>query len=85
VKSERKPLQTAKGITTLRFSVEVDREEDGRWIAEIPEVPGALAYGQTQDEAVAKAYAIALRTVADNVESSNSDLPTSIQLVRDIA
>jgi len=44
----------------VRFSIEFDREEDGRWIAEIPEVPGALAYGDTQDAALAKAYAIAL-------------------------
>jgi predicted RNase H-like HicB family nuclease len=43
----------------LRFSVQTDQEDDGRWIAEIPEVLGAMAYGATVDEAVAKAYAIA--------------------------
>jgi predicted RNase H-like HicB family nuclease len=87
VNPKRKPLQSAEGDKVLRFSLEVDREEDGRWIAEILEVPGAMAYGPTQDDAIAKAYAIALRTVADNVENSTSkaELPTSIELVREIA
>ncbi len=69
----------------LRFSIQTDREEDGRWIAEIPEVPGALAYGATVDEAIAKAYAIALRTVADEVESCKEEPPTSINFSRAIA
>jgi predicted RNase H-like HicB family nuclease len=45
--------------------VEIEREEDGRWIAEIPSVPGVLAYGRTPDEAQARAKALALRIVAD--------------------
>jgi predicted RNase H-like HicB family nuclease len=69
----------------LRFSVQTDRETDGRWIAEIPEVPGAMAYGATAQEAVANAYAIALRSVADDVEQSKEDPPTTINLVRAIA
>ena len=69
----------------LRFSIQTDREEDGRWIAEIPEVPGALAYGATVDEAIAKAYAMALRTVADEVESCKEEPPTSINFSRAIA
>ena len=69
----------------LRFSVETEIETDGRWIAEIPEVPGALAYGVTEEEAVKKAYAIALRAVADDVEQSRQDPPHSIQLERAIA
>jgi len=44
----------------LQVTIQTEREEDGRWIAEIPEVPGALAYGATVGEARAKAYAIAL-------------------------
>ncbi|HEY1802238.1 MAG TPA: type II toxin-antitoxin system HicB family antitoxin [Terriglobales bacterium] len=55
----------------MRFTVEIERETDGRWIAEIPEEPGALAYGATQSEAVRKAYAIALRAVVDKREKSN--------------
>jgi predicted RNase H-like HicB family nuclease len=83
--SGRKPSQPTLRGEALRFSVEIDREDDGRWLAEILEIPGALAYGNTQDDAVAKAYAIALRTVADKLENSSSEVPTSIQLVREIA
>jgi predicted RNase H-like HicB family nuclease len=69
----------------LRFNVEVERETDGRWIAEIPEVPGALAYGETKEQAINKAYAIALRAVADDVEECRQEPPTSISLERVIA
>ncbi|MBN2208772.1 MAG: type II toxin-antitoxin system HicB family antitoxin [Candidatus Coatesbacteria bacterium] len=48
--------------------VEIDREEDGRWIAEIPDLPGVMQYGQTRDEAIAKAKALALRVFADRLE-----------------
>jgi predicted RNase H-like HicB family nuclease len=53
---------------TMRFNLEIDREDDGRWIAEIPDLPGVMAYGQTRAEAVAKAEALALRVMADRVE-----------------
>lgn len=52
----------------MRFLVELEQESDGRWIGEIPELPGALAYGQTADEARAKVQALALRVVADRLE-----------------
>jgi predicted RNase H-like HicB family nuclease len=48
--------------------IEIDREEDGRWLGEIPELPGVMAYGQTQAEAVAKVKALALRVMADRLE-----------------
>lgn len=48
--------------------IEIDREADGRWIAEIPAIPGTLAYGQTRDEAQAKVEALALRVIADRIE-----------------
>lgn len=54
------------------LTIEYDREDDGRWIAEIPSVPGALAYGETKAQAKRKASAIALRTLADQVESGRS-------------
>ena len=54
----------------MSFTYEFERETDGRWIAEIPEVPGALAYGGTQEEAAAHAEAVALRTLADEIEES---------------
>jgi predicted RNase H-like HicB family nuclease len=50
------------------FRVELEREDDGRWIAEVVEMPGALAYGATEDEAVARVQALALRVVADRLE-----------------
>ena len=48
--------------------IEFDREEDGRWIAEIPALPGVMAYGATQDEAKSRVEALALRTLADRLE-----------------
>lgn len=50
------------------YRIEVDREEDGRWIAEVPELPGVLTYGGTRDEAVRKAQALSLRVLADRLE-----------------
>jgi len=48
--------------------IELDREQDGRWLTEIPELPGVMAYGQTQEEALAKVKALALRVMADRLE-----------------
>ncbi len=50
------------------FTVEIDREDDGRWIAEVPDLPGVLAYGKTEAEALASAQALALRVLADRLE-----------------
>lgn len=52
----------------MRFIVEIEKEEDGRWIAEVPDLPGVLAYGKTPEEAKAKVQALALRVVADRLE-----------------
>jgi predicted RNase H-like HicB family nuclease len=52
----------------MKFTVEYEREDDGRWLAEVLELPGVLAYGATSEEAVAKAQALALRVVADRLE-----------------
>ena len=52
----------------MDFTVECEEEEDGRWLAEILEIPGALAYGQNPDEAIARVKALALRVVADRLE-----------------
>lgn len=82
--SGRKPPHGI-GSQDLRFTIETELETDGRWIAEIPQVPGALAYGLTKEEAVNKAYAIALRSVADDVEHSDGAPPNSISLERNIA
>ena len=60
------------------FTIEIDREEDGRWIADVPEVPGALAYGETQEQAAANAEAIALRVLADQIEENGRSLALTI-------
>jgi predicted RNase H-like HicB family nuclease len=52
----------------MLFTVETEREDDGRWIAEIGEIPGALCYGITQDEAIGKVEALALRVLAERIE-----------------
>ena len=56
----------------MRFIVEVEREEDGRWIADIPELPGVLVYGASPEEARAKVQALALRVLADRLENGES-------------
>ena len=56
----------------MNFTIEHEREEDGRWLAEVPELPGVLAYGGTVDEAVAKAEVLALRVLAERLEYNES-------------
>jgi predicted RNase H-like HicB family nuclease len=50
------------------MKIEIEREDDGRWIAEVSELPGVMAYGASRDEAIAKAQALALRVIADRLE-----------------
>jgi predicted RNase H-like HicB family nuclease len=50
------------------MKIEIERETDGRWIAEVSDLPGVLAYGKTRKEAVRKAEALALRVIADRLE-----------------
>jgi predicted RNase H-like HicB family nuclease len=56
----------------MTFTVEYEQEEDGRWLAEVLGMPGVLAYGQSSDEAIAKAQALALRVLADKLEHGES-------------
>ena len=53
----------------MNFKLEFEREEDGRWIAEIADLPGVLAYGPTKEEAEAAVEALALRVIADRIET----------------
>ena len=76
--TNRKPNRGTRS-RDLQFNIETERETDGRWIAEIPEIPGALAYGRTERQAKAKAYALALRAIADDVEKSKR-VPLSINI-----
>jgi len=50
------------------LSIEVEREDDGRWLAEVPQLPGVLCYGQTREEAIARSKALALRVLADRLD-----------------
>jgi predicted RNase H-like HicB family nuclease len=58
----------------MEFEIVFDREEDGRWIAEIESLPGVLAYGATRKEAQSKVEALAPRVIADRIESEQSAL-----------
>jgi predicted RNase H-like HicB family nuclease len=51
------------------MKVEIDREDDGRWIAEVPELPGVMVYGQSRDEALTRVKALALRVLADRLDN----------------
>jgi len=52
----------------IAFKVETEQEEDGRWLAEVVELPGVLAYGETQGAALSKVQALALRVIAERLE-----------------
>jgi predicted RNase H-like HicB family nuclease len=65
----------------MRLSIEIEREEDGRWIADVVELPGVLAYGSTRDEALAAAQALALRVLADKLEHGEATVPLDLAFV----
>jgi len=48
--------------------IEVEKEKDGRWIAEVPDLPGVMLYGRNRKEAISKVEALALRVIADRIE-----------------
>jgi len=56
----------------MDFEIEFEQEDDGRWIAEIPTLPGVMAYGVTKKDAESKVQAIALRVIADNLERDHA-------------
>jgi predicted RNase H-like HicB family nuclease len=53
---------------SLSFQIEIEREDDGRWLAEVPDLPGVMTYGQSRDDAIAHVQALALRVLADRLE-----------------
>jgi predicted RNase H-like HicB family nuclease len=63
-------LDTAYGdpVVALNYRVEIEEEEDGRWLAEVVDLPGVMAYGKTADDALAHVQALALRVLADRLE-----------------
>ncbi len=56
----------------MELTLEYEREEDGRWLAEVPELPGVLAYGTSADEAMTKAEVLALRVLAEQIEQGET-------------
>ena len=54
------------------MKIEIEKEKDCRWIAEIPDLPGVMMYGQARKEAIAKVEALALRVMADRLEHGES-------------
>jgi len=52
----------------MRLAIETEQEEDGRWLAEVPQIPGILAYGQTREEAITRVESLTLRVIADRLD-----------------
>jgi predicted RNase H-like HicB family nuclease len=63
----------------MNLTIELEREEDGRWLAEVPQLPGVMAYGATADEAVVKTEALALRVLAERLECGEAK-PVAISI-----
>lgn len=66
----------------MNFTIQNEQEADGRWLAEVPELPGVMAYGSTAEEAMSKAEVLALRVIADRLEHGESRAVT-IQITVD--
>jgi predicted RNase H-like HicB family nuclease len=60
----------------MTYTLECEREDDGRWIAEVMDLPGVLAYGSTRDEAIRRAEALALRVIAEQLEHGETQART---------
>ena len=63
------------------MKIEIEQEEDGRWIAEVTDLPGALAYGKSREEAIQSVKALALRVIADRLEHGEP-VPAIAELFR---
>ena len=71
------PACLSARLLAMRLTVEIDREDDGRWIAEVLELPGTLVYGSSREDALASAKALALRVLADTLE--HGEAPAELQ------
>ena len=67
----------------MNLAIETEQESDGRWIAEIAQIPGALCYGASRQEAISKVEALALRVLADRLE--HGEMPPELDEVFSIA
>jgi predicted RNase H-like HicB family nuclease len=68
----------------MSFTLEVEQEEDGRWIAEVCDLPGVMVYGTTRSDAIARVQALSLRVLADKIENGE-DLPGIDNVFRIVA
>jgi predicted RNase H-like HicB family nuclease len=74
-----KTQSRAKVATDMNFTIEVEQEDDGRWLAEVQELPGVLAFGHTPADATTKVQALALRVLADRLEHGET-MPSLINV-----
>jgi predicted RNase H-like HicB family nuclease len=72
---------SSAAVSERVFKVEFDREDDGRWIAEIEDLPGVLAYGSSSNEALRKVQALAYRVIADQIEQEEAKLASTVRIV----
>lgn len=63
----------------MDYTIECEQEDDGRWLAEVMELPGVLTYGATKDEAILRAETLALRVIAERLEQGEAR-PTNINI-----
>lgn len=68
----------------MPFRVELEKEDDGRWIADVPALPGCLAYGDTREDAFARVVALALHVIAERIEHGEA-APELVRSVFEIA
>ena len=61
----------------MQLQVEIEREQDGRWVAAVPALPGVMTYGDTQREAIARVKSLALRVIADRIEHGEEIPPAA--------
>ena len=64
----------------MKLTIKTEREEDGRWIAEVLELSGVLVYGDSRDEAIAAAEVLALRVIADRLDNGESVAPQPLSV-----
>lgn len=76
-------MNTSGKDKILTIAIELDMEADGRWIAEVPEFPGAMAYGTSKENAIARVKALALRIFADQLENSERSYTVNTIIFRD--
>jgi len=63
----------------MRLKIETEREQDGRWLADVVDLPGTVAYGNTRDEALTAVEALAFRVIADRVEQREIERPDKVE------